>query len=215
MQAAICLLVNDSETETIMSALKPAAPALNTIRGFGASPAGSGDEDSDYCPTPPLTRRGRGPRLDDVVSANCSPVLRGTNSPAVSGIAKLRMQMEPLSLNDSRASTLVTRNSSRQRYMSSSDDGFSESGSTSYEVPLENDFVSESVREKPKIIEGGLVSRKVQADDFEPLRCLGKGTFGTVLLVKQRATGRLYAQKQFKKASVVAAKATNDLGSSY
>ena len=186
-----------------MSALKPAAPALNTVRGFGASPAGSGDEDSDYCPTPPLLRRGRGPRIDDVVSANCSPVLRGTNSPAVSGIAKLRMQMEPLSLNDSRTSTLVTRNSSRQRYMSSSDDGFSESGSTSYEVPLETDFVSESVREKPKIIEGGLVSRKVQADDFEPLRCLGKGTFGTVLLVKQRATGRLYAQKQFKKASVV------------
>jgi serine/threonine protein kinase len=43
----------------------------------------------------------------------------------------------------------------------------------------------------------------MQADDFEPLRCLGKGTYGTVLLVKQRNTGRLYAQKQFKKASVV------------
>ncbi|RYP40262.1 hypothetical protein DL767_001805 [Monosporascus sp. MG133] len=187
-----------------MSILQPAAPALTTVRGFGATPVGSGDDDSDYCATPPLTaRRGRGARIDDVVSANCSPVLRGTSSPRVSGIAKLRMQLEPLSLSDSRASTIVTRNSSRQRYTSSSDDDLSESGSTSYEVQLENDFVSESVRERPTVIEGGLVSRKMQAEDFEPLRCLGKGTYGTVLLVKQRATGRLYAQKQFKKASVV------------
>ncbi|RYP19268.1 hypothetical protein DL765_003469 [Monosporascus sp. GIB2] len=187
-----------------MSMLQPAAPALTTVRGFGATPVGSGDDDSDYCATPPLTaRRGRGARIDDVVSANCSPVLRGTSSPRVSGIAKLRMQLEPLSLGDSRTSTMVTRSSSRQRYTSSSDDDLSESGSTSYEVRLENDFVSESVREKPAVIEGGLVSRKMQAEDFEPLRCLGKGTYGTVLLVKQRATGRLYAQKQFKKASVV------------
>jgi serine/threonine protein kinase len=40
------------------------------------------------------------------------------------------------------------------------------------------------------------------ADDFEPVRCLGKGAFGTVHLVKQTATGKLYAQKQFKKASL-------------
>lgn len=41
------------------------------------------------------------------------------------------------------------------------------------------------------------------ADDFEPIRCLGKGSYGTVILVKQRTTGQLYAQKQFKKASLV------------
>ncbi len=54
-------------------------------------------------------------------------------------------------------------------------------------------------------VEGGLTAprHKMTADDFEPLRCLGKGTYGTVLLVKQRTTGRLYAQKQFKKASLV------------
>jgi serine/threonine protein kinase len=38
--------------------------------------------------------------------------------------------------------------------------------------------------------------------DFEPLMCLGKGTFGTVLLVRHTVTGRLYAQKQFRKASI-------------
>ncbi|KAI0172101.1 kinase-like protein [Hypoxylon sp. FL1284] len=193
--------------------LPPAAPALTTVRGFVPTPVMSGDEDSDHCKTPPLSaRRGRAHRIDDVVSAHCSPVLRSTNSPAVSGIAKLRLQLEPLSLGGSRASTMTrTRSNSRHRCMSGatsqtgrSDDEISEVGSTSYEVQLENDFVSESVREKRLgAIEGGLVPRKMQADDFESLRCLGKGTYGTVLLVKQRATGRLYAQKQFKKASVI------------
>lgn len=55
-------------------------------------------------------------------------------------------------------------------------------------------------------IEGGLVqdtmARKMTAGDFESLRCLGKGTYGTVLLVKQGVTGRLYAQKQLKKATL-------------
>ncbi|KAF3061895.1 Serine/threonine-protein kinase psk1 [Daldinia childiae] len=193
--------------------LPPAAPALSTVRGFAHTPIMSGDEDSDHCQTPPLSaRRGRTSRLDDVVSANCSPILRGHNSPAISGIAKLRMQLEPLSLSGSRSSSMVrTRSNSRRRYMSGttsqmgrSDDEISEGGSTSYEVQLEHDFVSESVHEKRYgAIEGGLVPRKMQADDFETLRCLGKGTYGTVLLVKQRTTGRLYAQKQFKKASVV------------
>ncbi|KAF3010487.1 serine/threonine protein kinase psk1 [Neopestalotiopsis sp. 37M] len=195
-----------------------AAPALSTVRGFGTAPVTSGDEDSDHCATPPLSARrvGNGRRLDDVVSANCSPLLRAHNSPAISGIAKLRMQLEPLSLSDSRASTMtgysdsrtttmMTRTNSQHSALGRSDDDISENGSTSYEVALEHEFVSESVREKPKFgaIEGGLVQRKVQADDFEPLRCLGKGTYGTVLLVRQRSTGRLYAQKQFKKASVV------------
>ncbi|KAI0098261.1 serine/threonine-protein kinase psk1 [Nemania sp. FL0031] len=195
--------------------LSPAAPALTTVRGFNTTPIASGDEESDYCATPPLSaRRSRTPRIDDVVSANCSPVLRGIHSPAMSGIAKLRIQFEPLNLNDSPASTMTrTRSSSRLRYPSSvgsqtgrsDDESSSSEAASSYEVKLENDFVSESVREKAiyGAVEGGLVPRKVQADDFEPLRCLGKGTYGTVLLVKQRKTGRLYAQKQFKKASVV------------
>ncbi|KAI1180638.1 serine/threonine-protein kinase psk1 [Nemania sp. FL0916] len=195
--------------------LSPAAPALTTVRGFAPTPIVSGDEDSDYCATPPLSaRRSRPHRIHDVVSANCSPLLGAFPSPAMSGIAKLRLQFDPLSLNDSATSTMTrTRSSSRPRYMSSTgsqtgrsdDDTSSEHGSMSYEVKLEQDFVSESVHEKSKYgaVEGGLVRRKMQADDFEPLRCLGKGTYGTVLLVKQRTTGRLYAQKQFKKASVV------------
>ncbi|KAH6648364.1 kinase-like domain-containing protein [Truncatella angustata] len=199
---------------TATKMMAPAPPALNTVRGFGPATVTSGDEDSDCCATPPLgARRGRAHRLDDVVSANCSPLLRAHNSPAASGIAKLRQKMEPLSLNDSRTSTMtgysdttMTRTNSQQSGLGRSDDDVSENGSTSYEIALEHEFVDESVREKSKFgaIEGGLVQRKkMQADDFQPLRCLGKGTYGTVLLVRQRATGRLYAQKQFKKASVV------------
>lgn len=42
-----------------------------------------------------------------------------------------------------------------------------------------------------------------QADDFEPLKVIGKGGYGKVMLVRQRSTGKLYAQKQLKKASMI------------
>ncbi|OIW35302.1 kinase-like protein [Coniochaeta ligniaria NRRL 30616] len=238
--------------------IAPVAPALATVRGFQArpqTPVTSGDEDSDCCPTPRnggknSTKRGRAAyMINDVVSANCSPTLKPHSSPAVSGIAKLRMQLEPLSLSrDSTApstrSSSMTRSESRPGYPSplssdghaakrgtrspdttrtsstkicgstSGDETASENGSTSYEISLETDFVSESVGDRTFVggsgmyadsVEGGLARprHKMTADDFEPLRCLGKGTYGTVLLVKQRATGRLYAQKQFKKASLI------------
>ncbi|GJC92306.1 serine threonine-protein kinase psk1 [Colletotrichum higginsianum] len=95
-----------------------ATPALNTVRGFQQTPVTSGDEDEDdygVCATPPLSskKRGRHPaRIDDVVSANCSPNMRGASSPAVSGIAKLRMQMEPLSLDASSRTSTLTLNGS-------------------------------------------------------------------------------------------------------
>ncbi|EPE08247.1 serine threonine-protein kinase psk1 [Ophiostoma piceae UAMH 11346] len=99
-------------------------PALNTVRGFHGTPMTSGDEDSDQgvnikrgagAGVPmerggsesSVTRRGRKPMpiLDDVVSANCSPILRPAGSPAVGGIAKLRMQMDPFTLDTSAASS--------------------------------------------------------------------------------------------------------------
>lgn len=231
------------------------SPAAVTVRGFQATPVTSGDDDSDHstgktgskpdangsvsaAPGTPLhSRRGRqGPRIDDIVSVNCSPILRGTSSPAVSGISRLRMQIDDLSLNpDSRSGSPLLRSVSRSRtrdYISGynsvtgygsrpqSRDGRRSSagsdGTTAYEINLEHEFISDSVRaggsRAPTMsgsgfltgaIEGGQPKPKVSAADFEPLRCLGKGTYGTVILVKQRKTGRLYAQKQFKKASLV------------
>ena len=223
--------------------IAPAAPALKTVRGFNGTPAASGDEDdSDYCLTPGFRGKSSVKQsrkayiIDDVVSANCSPVLRPAASPAVSGIGKLRMQLEPLSLNNdsaafsSRASSMTRcdsqpfsspptsdtptngrRRQSRisKRTSSGSGDETASEGTTSYEISLENDFVSEA--DGPGTGGSALADviadevrprHKMTAKDFEPLRCLGKGAYGTVLLVKQRATGRLYAQKQFKKASL-------------
>ncbi|KAE8441770.1 hypothetical protein EG329_004328 [Mollisiaceae sp. DMI_Dod_QoI] len=193
--------------------MKSPAPALTTVRGFHTPLARSEDEDSDYGPNTPSRRY----KLHDVVSANSSPMIRGTSSPGMGGISKLKLQLDTLNLDsDSRNSSFVrSRSQLRSQPQSSTgtctSDGFSDdetSDITSYEVPLESDFVSDSVVDKPLFgaIEGGLVqdttARKMTASDFEPLRCLGKGTFGTVLLVKQQTTGRLYAQKQFKKASL-------------
>jgi len=108
--------------------ITPLTPALKTVRGFQGTPVTSGDEDSDYgiAGTPASgasTRRGRKKRvpiINDVVSANCSPVLKAAASPSMSGIAKLRMQLDPLSLDStasSRASSM-TRSESRHRFAS-------------------------------------------------------------------------------------------------
>uniref|UniRef100_A0A3Q2P5D4 non-specific serine/threonine protein kinase n=1 Tax=Fundulus heteroclitus TaxID=8078 RepID=A0A3Q2P5D4_FUNHE len=45
---------------------------------------------------------------------------------------------------------------------------------------------------------------KVTMSDFEYLKLLGKGTFGKVILVKEKATGRYYAMKILKKEVIVA-----------
>lgn len=138
-----------------------------------------------------------------------------SSSGILGGISKLKLQLDTDLESDSRTNSFVQNRSQLSQPQSSTgtntSDGYSDdetSDITSYEVPLETDFVSESVLEKPLFgaIEGGLVhdtiARKMTSDDFEPLLCLGKGTFGTVHLVKQHSTGRLYAQKQFKKASL-------------
>ncbi len=77
-----------------------------------------------------------------------------------------------------------------------------------YVVPLEHDFISPDVNSKSTftsadaVLSRDFVNRKMTSADFEPLTCLGKGSYGTVLLVKQNTTGRLYAQKQLRKASL-------------
>ncbi|KAK4040053.1 kinase-like domain-containing protein [Parachaetomium inaequale] len=178
-------------------------------------------------------KRARKPHaIDDVVSANCSPALRPmVPQGGLSGISKMRMQLDNLdiasnaanstaassrttsltcseSLRSPFASDVTTASSGRDSgYKSrtgsgiSSEDETASQRSTRYEINLENDFASDANGRTVEDI--APPRRKMTADDFEHLRCLGKGTYGTVLLVKQRTTGRLYAQKQFKKASLI------------
>lgn len=41
-------------------------------------------------------------------------------------------------------------------------------------------------------------------NDFDYLKLLGKGTFGKVILVREKATGRYYAMKILRKEVIIA-----------
>ena len=197
---------------------KGAITALSTVRGF--TPATSGDEDSDFSTRRELSAQRSGSVIrkdfrldlsDKFVEAgqglrSCSP------SPGISALSK---QLESLSRNASpRPSSLRHKHDLSSADPSSSSITSETSGDedttdiTSYEVALEHDFISPDIEEKdsgtslPSQAPNREIVRKMQATDFDPLRYLGKGTYGTVLLVKQSGTGRLYAQKQFRKASL-------------
>lgn len=133
----------------------------------------------------------------------------GHSRPQSPGVSSLRTQLEAL---DARS-----RSTSRRRPMESGtpsttggsdDQDDSTEEMVSYELRLEQDFISTSIEEKSELKnhdadqKATSVLRKMTADDFVPLRCLGDGAFGTVLLVRQKATGRLFAQKTLSKASL-------------
>lgn len=181
--------------------MKPAAPAVNVTRGF-QTPGVSGGEESDASAncTPRMTPAYRSPP-----STNGSPALNPSCLARV--ISNLRLQLDefPQSSMPIQQDVGVTiRSSSRQLSLTEEDLELSALGT------LERDFASLDSRPKPlhTTVPGLLGTdspyRKMSTCDFEPLKCLGKGAFGTVLLVKQNSTGRLFAQKQLKKASVTA-----------
>lgn len=150
------------------------------------------------------------------------------NTPSTSRASSVtrRSSLSPLTRGASR--TLSVDAKRPESSEGSGDEGRSDT-SKRYEISLKNDFISESapalgVSQEEGIFEDDMENvpsnpaRKMVSthdergvytncrlttpqtvDDFEPIRCLGKGAFGTVILVKHRATGRLYAQKQFKK----------------
>lgn len=126
------------------------------------------------------------------------------------GVSALTMQLDAFSLTrseppSSNASVLGSETETSCASTASDSDQ-----TEIYEVPLEHDFVSSVAEGIGKGAFSGITGeerhnmlyRKMTADDFEPLTCLGKGTYGTVLLVRHKLTGALYAQKQFRKASL-------------
>ena len=126
------------------------------------------------------------------------------------GVSALKQQLEALNLASQGPESSCSASKYGSQTPSNASVGSDSDATeilTSYEVPLEHDFVSaeadtaERDSEKTTNIQD-LLRRKMTADDFEPITCLGKGTFGTVLLVRHKITGILYAQKQFTKASL-------------
>jgi hypothetical protein len=182
------------------------SPAMNTVRGF-ETPITSGGEESDYsvATTPRF-----GPALSGLPSITSSPALRPAS--AAGALSGLKQQLEYLNLGPRIDSPLRGSGQGLLRSGFSSNasvSGLSDSDRTemeSYEVDLDEDFISPDVRSKPSTMLTSSATRKMTAEDFDTLTCLGTGSFGTVLLVKQKTTGRLYAQKQFKKASLTVRK---------
>ncbi|KAI8936837.1 hypothetical protein NX059_006074 [Plenodomus lindquistii] len=185
--------------------LRPGAPATNVTRGFH-TPVTSGGEESDFsaAATPRF-----GPVRSGLPSVTSSPALRPASGAAA--ISNLRLGLEALNMGPrtdspvkglpmSRVASQLSSNTSMSGLESDSDRTEMES----YEVDLlAEDFSIDALSSKTStMLTSGGVARKMTAEDFEPLMCLGKGSYGTVLLVRQRATGRLFAQKQFKKASI-------------
>ena len=180
-----------------------AAPAMNTVRGF--TPAASGDDDSDYS----VASSKLSPRPKHRLISGLSPAMAPTSSSG--GISALKTHLDKLNLGSpQRTSNLGTQTPSNASVTSEALSEVSSGETTSYEVPLEHEFVSPDLVEKTATNDSRYSNdtphRKMTAEDFEPLKCLGKGTYGTVLLVKHRVTGRLYAQKHFQKASLVVRK---------
>ncbi|KAL6236895.1 hypothetical protein BDW75DRAFT_205571 [Aspergillus navahoensis] len=184
-------------------------PALSTVRGF--TPRGSGDEDSDFSTTSSCAPSSQPRALAG--SNGASPMLQPISG---GGISALRLQLDSMNLsgNSSRskiADGLCSATPSNASVCSDSDET---EILTSYEVPLDHDYVSTDAAAEEKKQEEqsqnamltqdvrNQLCRKMTTNDFEPLLCLGKGSFGTVLLVRHALTGKLYAQKQFKKASI-------------
>lgn len=209
---------------------KGAVAALSTVRGF--TPVTSGDDDSDFDFSSEGFRRRRDLSvqrsssivrkdlgLDHSGRYSIGSALEVRSSSPSSGISALTRQLDALESDGSPGKSSLrnkskldseTASSASVTSVTSADEDIPET--TSYEVPLEHDFVSSDITQKDKrdgrpdaLLNGGVV-RKMQATDFDPLCCLGKGTYGTVLLVKQACTGKLYAQKQFRKASLTVRK---------
>ncbi|PWY92602.1 serine/threonine protein kinase [Aspergillus heteromorphus CBS 117.55] len=183
-------------------AVHEVAPVINTVRGF--TPRGSGDEDSDMSAASSRAPSSR-PRAPAGANGG-SPLIQPA---AACGVSALKLQLDSMSLtgngNGSR-SGLRSETPSNASVCSDSDQT---EVLTSYEVPLEHDYVSADAAAEETSQNTSSVRdmrtrlcRKMTTDDFEPLLCLGKGSFGTVLLVRHVLTGKLYAQKQFRKASL-------------
>jgi len=181
------------------------ATAMSTIRGFSAFDSGA--EDSDASKASP---RIMSPIPRFAPLAGASPHLR----PQSPGISSLKAQLDALNLqsaaNSRSTSRARTETPSSAASTSDAQDDEPNEEMVSYDIQLDQDFVSQSIAETEASSAStstlcadqratSMIHRKMTAADFTPVKCLGDGAFGTVILVRQNATGRLFAQKQLTK----------------
>ncbi|KAL4979307.1 kinase-like domain-containing protein [Aspergillus desertorum] len=206
------LTVKGNKRKKKKQAQLDAGAALSTVRGF--TPRASSDEDSDFS----TGSRAPSSQPRALAGSNAgSPMLQPVSG---GGISALRLQLGSMNLSENSSENSSSRKtvgglcSATPSNASVYSDSDETEILTSYEVPLDHDYVSADAAAEEKK-QGELsqnamptqnvrnqLCRKMTSDDFEPLLCLGKGSFGTVLLVRHALTGKLYAQKQFKKASI-------------
>ena len=151
-----------------------------------------------------------------------SPFIRplSRTSSLTNGISALRQQVEEVRLARTSSNTGSLRSPAESRPKSSGissvTSGYQSPAEEerlpmdSYELALNEDFISDAIEETrssdPLSPLFNQFHRRMSAQDFDVLTCLGKGSFGTVHLVKQKATGKLFAQKMFRKASLTVRK---------
>ena len=189
--------------------VKRADPALVTVRGFHTPVTSCGEESDVSVPSTPKL----GPFAKDYSSVNSSPALRPSS--ICGGISALKLQLDAANYDSDSERGLSLRSVSHLQSMTSTSSVVSNIRSDSdkaetdtYVVPLEHDFISPDANSNVNLDDNdsnsiqSSINRKMTSSDFDPMTCLGKGSYGTVLLVKQRTTGRLYAQKQLRKASL-------------
>ena len=148
------------------------------------------------------------PRFAPIVGATLG------SRPGSPGISALRAQIDAMKLRSesgSRSTSQIRSRLGSETPSTVASDHFpDEEDFVSYEIPIEQDFIDEKLEAASSATastvtpdqKASAMFQKMAASDFTPLTCLGSGAFGTVYLVRQNTTGRLFAQKQLTKASL-------------
>jgi len=210
VKGSVILSTNAAKRKKRKNNKAKAAQALNTVRGFTSVDSGAEDSDASYSGSPRVLSPV--PRLSALAGA--SPGLR----PQSPGISSLKTQLDALNSRSQSREPSRVRNNLDSEVTSSAASAASDTpveeateDMVSYNIHIDQDFISQSLADTDGSTASlstldadqrasSMIVRKMTAADFTPIRCLGDGAFGTVLLVRQNATGRLFAQKQLTKA---------------
>lgn len=64
-------------------------------------------------------------------------------------------------------------------------------------------FMNEELKKSLNLSDKNLQDIKVCVDDFDIIKVLGRGTYGKVMLVEKKDTGKKYAMKSLRKKYII------------